>query len=211
MSILPSGKNSFFNLSDPTFNQNEQDLLAGLADESIGMYGTEFNYLPMTLDKEDSLFHESVLQSFNTAHKVTFYVESFDGFEGDDALEAFGFTMTDTLVIKCATTRFQSITGMNRPNEGDLIQFAQNGAIFEIKFAEEESNFYALGSLPFFEVKCERWQYSGETLNTGIAAIDAIEPAVTADDKFSDNASYETATSALISFDEQNPFGSIQG
>ena len=206
MSIRASGKNTFFNLSDPAYNQNEQDLLTKLADESIGIYGTEFYYLPMTMDKEDPLFHESVLQSFNTAYKIAFYVESFSGYTKDNTLEAFGLSVPDDLVLQCATQRFQTITNMLRPNEGDLIQFAQNGAIFEIKFTEEESNFYSLGSLPYFEIRCEKWNYSGETLNTGIASIDDVATTVAANDKFSDNATFESSTAGLLDFSEQNPF-----
>jgi hypothetical protein len=32
-----------------------------------------------------------------------------------------------------------------------------------------------LGSLPFFDIKCEMFEYSGELFNTGIRDIDRIE------------------------------------
>lgn len=64
---------------------------------------------------------------------------------------------------------------MIRPREGDLIFFPIPNAIFEVKFVEHESTFYQTGSLQFFELKCERFNYSNENIDTGIEEIDTIE------------------------------------
>jgi hypothetical protein len=64
-----------------------------------------------------------------------------------------------------------------RPNEGDLIWFPTTKHLFEIKFVEAERPFYQLGKGYVWECQCELFEYSDEQLDTGVAAIDAIETA----------------------------------
>jgi hypothetical protein len=48
-------------------------------------------------------------------------------------------------------------------------------SLFEIKFVEHEANFYQTGSLHYYELRCERFNYSSEKLDTGISEIDSID------------------------------------
>lgn len=69
----------------------------------------------------------------------------------------------------------------NRPNEGDLVYFPMVDKTFEIKSVEHESLFYQTGRLQTYDLRCELFEYSSESIDTGIAEIDEIE------DKFSLN------------------------
>jgi hypothetical protein len=62
-----------------------------------------------------------------------------------------------------------------RPREGDLIWIPLLGYMYEIKFTENIENFYQLGDIYTFEMRCDRFEYSSEKLDTGVAEIDAIE------------------------------------
>jgi hypothetical protein len=62
-----------------------------------------------------------------------------------------------------------------RPHEGDLIYLKLNNTILKILHVEHESNFYPLGTLPIYELRCEKFDYSSETIDTDIEEVDAIE------------------------------------
>jgi hypothetical protein len=62
-----------------------------------------------------------------------------------------------------------------RPREGDLIWIPMLNAMYEIKFTENIENFYQLGKLYTFEMRCDKFEYSSQRINTDVADIDAIE------------------------------------
>ena len=47
--------------------------------------------------------------------------------------------------------------------------------LFVIKFVNKTPIFYQMGSIQMYDVIAEMFEYSGEKLSTGIAAIDKIE------------------------------------
>ena len=49
------------------------------------------------------------------------------------------------------------------------------GYMYEIKFTENIENFFQLGDLYTFEMRCDRYEYSSERIDTDVPAIDAIE------------------------------------
>jgi hypothetical protein len=49
------------------------------------------------------------------------------------------------------------------------------GYMYEIKFTENIENFYQLGDVYTFEMRCDRYEYSSERIDTDVPAIDAIE------------------------------------
>jgi len=59
-----------------------------------------------------------------------------------------------------------------RPREGDLIYFPLGERLFEVKFVEHEVNFYQLGKLYMYELKCELFEYEDEVIDTSIEEID---------------------------------------
>jgi hypothetical protein len=64
-----------------------------------------------------------------------------------------------------------------RPREGDLVYVPflnGRGELFEIKFVNQNKDFFTLGrKIPFFyELELEKFKYSQEVIDTGIADID---------------------------------------
>ena len=173
---MPPTTNFFFN----NFNSaSEQRLFADLSTEMIKMYGVETYYMPRTHVALDQLFDADTLSRFDHAIPFEMYIKNFSGYEGEgDMLSKFGITMADQITFCISRTRFAEDIGgqynLIRPNEGDLIYLGMTSALFEIKFVEHESVFYQTGSLQFYELKCERFNYNSETIDTGIFDIDAI-------------------------------------
>lgn len=198
-------------------NLNEQTLIQGLVAEAIQFEGVDVVYLPRTLQKEDTLFHEDPISSFTNSFTIEAYVENVDGFEGDgDMIGAMGFSIKDQVTLQFAQSRFKTVTSMFRPLEGDLIYSKLSNTLFEIKFVEHEQQFYIAGTLPSFSVKCELFDFSGETFSTGIAEVDSVDDTIvdSAGDTvnvggqpFSDNTNIQNAGNNILDFTETNPFG----
>jgi len=198
-------------------NTAEQNLLHDLVAESIQFNGIEFTYIPRVQDNADTLFHESTRSTFSTSFVLEGYLENVDAFEGDgDILSGLGLSIHDQATIQFAARRFNAVTGKVLPLEGDLIYYPMAKSVFEIKFVQNESQFYPLGTLPSFKLTCEKFEYSGETFSTGIAVLDALNDTVVdaAGDTVSvpassnaTNIDIQTEANAIFDFNETNPFG----
>jgi len=200
---------SHFNLHGAvTGNENEQSLIQGLVTEAIQQYGMDVVYLPRTMQKEDTLFHEDVLSSFSTTYTIEMYVENAEGFEGEgDMLMNFGLRINDQIELSVSRERFVAETGMTKPMEGDLIHFPLSGSLFEVKFVEHENQFYPAGTLPRFVLRCELFDYAGEQFSTGITDIDDIETSLDAVDPYANNTDIQNEATQVVDWSEQNPFG----
>ena len=162
-------------------NTPEQRLIESLTIESIKTYGIDVYYLPRTLNDEDTLMGEDNTASYNSAHTIEMYIKTVDGFEGQgDFISKFGLQINDQITFTVARRRFREL-GMtsdgraNIPHEGDLIYFPTTSALFQILFVEDEAVFYQTGALQTYDMLCEMFTYSDQSLNTGIEVIDAIE------------------------------------
>ena len=164
-------------------NTPENRLIENLMIESIQTYGIDVYYLPRTLNNEDTLLGEDASSSFNSAHTIEMYIKSVDGFEGDgDFISKFGLQIKDQITFTVARRRWAelNVQGEGRakiPHEGDLIYFPTTEALFQILFVEDEAVFYQTGALQTYDMLCEMFTYSDQSLNTGIDTIDAIERA----------------------------------
>tara|TARA_R110002020_G_scaffold158342_3_gene341518 strand:+ start:1864 stop:2724 length:861 start_codon:yes stop_codon:yes gene_type:complete len=93
-----------------------------------------------------------------------------------------GNSHTESIVLETGTTGVNNYTiTTERPMEGDLIFFPLVNKMFEIKFVEHEQIFYQTGRLQTFDLRCELFKYSSETINTGNTQIDTIETSQTLD------------------------------
>lgn len=167
-------------------NQYEQALLDDLTVEIIKINGIDVYYLPRTLFNQDQIFEESVLSSFNRGHLIEMYVKSVDGFNGEkDILSKYGVEIREQITFVVSRRRYEEEIGPTtskiRPLEGDLIYLPINKGLYEIKFVEHDQPFYQLGNRYVYELKCEKFEYSSEKLDTGIEAIDSIETKFTLD------------------------------
>lgn len=157
----------------------EQNLLQELVAESIRINGIDVYYIPRTTVARDSIFNEDALKEYNAAYFVDVYVKSVDGFEGEGQfLQKFNLEIRDTITFSISLRTFQdeigSIQPLDRPREGDLIYFPQAQRMFQISYVEKFPLLLPLGTLPFYDLKCEMFEYSGEIFNTGITQIDEL-------------------------------------
>ena len=144
------------------------------------MFGQDVYYLPREIVNKDKIFLDDVPSRFSDAYKVEMYIENTEGFEGEgDFISRFGLEIRDRLTLSVARRSFaesvQADQSIDRPREGDLIYLPLNKKAYTIKFVEHEPVFYQMGSLQFYDIVCELFEYSGERLNTGFSEIDVIE------------------------------------
>lgn len=163
--------------------KSEQNLYEDIIIESLKIYGQDVYYLPRTIVNEDKILGEDVPSKFSAAYQIEMYVENIEGFDGEgDIFAKFGVEIRDTATFVVSRRRWEStvaridnILEANRPSEGDIIYLPLSNSMFQIMAVEHESPFYQLSNLPTYKLRCELFEYSGEDLDTGVAAIDDIE------------------------------------
>jgi hypothetical protein len=53
--------------------------------------------------------------------------------------------------------------------------------MFEINFVDHDEPFYQLDNNPVYKIRCKQFEYSSESIDTGITTIDAIEGELSVD------------------------------
>lgn len=191
---------------------SEQRLLDELVQETIKFNGIDIIYCPREYVAFDSLYGEDVLSAFNNSFEIEAYVVDVDAFTGEgDLVAKFGLEIRDQVELEISQSRFQAITGLEKPAEGDLIHFPLSNGLFEILFTEDESPFYPLGTLHVFKLTLQLFEYSQEDLNTGIPDIDVVEIEYEnkddpSNDPFSGNEIVQDEAFSVIDFSETDPF-----
>lgn len=155
--------------------------------ESIRNHGIDVWYLPRTsrANTEDKLFGDDPVKTYDRAIKIDMYMETFNDFGGQQELfSKFGLQIDKTAKLAVARRTFERLVGTsvrNYPHEGDLVYLPIQQKLMEIRFADEEKNFFQLGkAAPFMYVlNMETFKYNGELLQTGIEEIDSIARNVT--------------------------------
>jgi hypothetical protein len=155
----------------------EQELLTNLVMESIKIYGNDTYYLPFSDPQMDTIYGEDVNREYNNNAMLEMYIKNVDGFGGDGQfLSKFNLEVRDTITFSLSIRAFQNEVGqvfnIERPREGDLIWFVPSQRMFKITYVEKYPVFLQLGTVAFYDVKCEMYEYSGERFNTGIDQID---------------------------------------
>ena len=72
-------------------------------------------------------------------------------------------------------------TDADRPQEGDLVYHPVIARMFEINFVDHDEPFYQLDNNPVYKIRCKQFEYSSESIDTGITTIDAIEGGLSLD------------------------------
>lgn len=170
--------NLFFNNQD---SFPEKNMYNNLAIEFIKIHGIDVIYMPRSTPNIDRLFLEDPTSEFTEAIHIEMYIKTFEGWGGDqDTMSKFGVKMADTIVLAVMKERFlEELVNLNRPREGDLIYIPMVSGMFEIKFVEHEAIFYQLGNLNSYELSCERFDYSSESITTGFTDLDSVEDTYT--------------------------------
>jgi len=179
--------NPFFLQGSP----GEQRLVQDLINEQLKIYGIDVIYIPRKFVRKETIIREVTSSKFDDNFAIEAYVNTYDGYSGQgDILSKFGMNLKDELSLIISKERFEDFispfieTGsvneievFTRPREGDIIYFPLGRRIFEVKFVEHEVNFYQLGNLYVYELKCELFEYEDEmggwnNINTTIEEID---------------------------------------
>jgi len=157
---------------------NEQNLIDSIVIESIRIYGHDVLYIRRSADNMDSVFNEDDQTSYKEAFDIEMYIKNVDGFEGEgDFVGRFGLEIRDQITFSVAQTSWKSlqISGITRPQEGDLIWFPLTKKLFQIMYVEHEAVYYQTGALQTYDLSCELFEYSGEDIDTGRDDVDAVE------------------------------------
>lgn len=193
---------------------SEQNLMSNLVKECIQIHGIDCWYLPRTMANEDYLFGEDPVSSFDNSFEIEMYLETFEQYHGQgDMLSKFGLFIKDEATLTVHAQRFRDITSMVIPIEGDLVYIPMTRALLEIRFVEDEEQFFALGKTNQFKLKCELFSYSREDMDTGVEAVDAVQTALddsdgkTGDDIYGSKDNLETEGDAAIDATQQHIFG----
>ena len=166
--------------------RTEQFLLEDLIIESIKNHGIDVYYIPRdSQSSTDELFGDDPVKSFTQAYKIEMYLETFRDYEGNkEFFSKFGLEVQETARLCIARRTFERYITKNlpvthnTPKEGDLIYLPVQYKLMEIKFVEEEKNFFQLGRdsiNPYmYGLTVEAFKYNGEFINTGVSVIDRI-------------------------------------
>ncbi|QPX48167.1 virion structural protein [Synechococcus phage S-SRM01] len=175
--------NPFFLQGSP----GEQRLVQDLINEQLKIYGVDVIYIPRKFVRKQTIIREIQSSKFDDNYAIEAYINNYDGYSGQgDILSKFGVNLKDELSLVISKERFEDFISpfleasdndeiilASRPREGDLVYFPLGQRIFEVKFVEHEVNFYQLGKLYMYELKCELFEYEDEVIDTTIDEIDS--------------------------------------
>jgi len=181
--------NHYFQSGLSIGRNTEQNIYEDLIIECLKIYGFDIYYIPRKKVNEDPILGEDPLNSFEHAYPLEMYLENVQGFEGEgELLSKFGVEIRETANFVVSRKRWLetvSRTGNtileSRPAEGDLLYFPLTKSFFEIRKVESRTPFYQIGKLYTFILQCELYQFSSETVDTGIEEIDGIVDGITQD------------------------------
>ena len=91
--------------------------------------------------------------------------------EGDELL----FQNEELSAIDNRAIADYDYSGIYRPREGDLIWLPMVQSMYEIKFCEDNEYFFQLGKVYTYELRCDRFEYQSEKIDTDVTEIDTIE------------------------------------
>jgi len=179
------------------------------------MHGINVYYIPRTLISEDYLFGEDPNSIFEEGFLIEMYLETFDQFDGEgDLLSRFGLHIKDQATLTVNARRFTAETEMRMPLEGDLIWMPLAKVLLEVRFVEDEEQFYALGKRYQYKLQCQLFEFSREDFNTGIEDVDIISDSLddsvgkSGADIYGDADELETEGDAAVDPSEDHLFGS---
>lgn len=226
-------RNAFFNQYTTS---TEQDLHEDLIIESIQIYGFDIDYMPRISLGTDSVYTEYTSSAFIDAIPVEMYVKNVLGFEGEgDFVSRFGLELRDQVTFTIAKKRFNNeiangafvstyssanveisnnvytdeAISISRPREGDLLYFGLSNTFFEIKYVEHEQIFYPLGKLQTYDLRCEKYEYSGEVFATGNNTLDGYMSNLSMGVVAGNTDSGANNIPGAINFDVQREFDQI--
>ena len=195
--------------------RSEQNLYEDLIIEQLKIYGHDVHYMP-----RENLFEDGILgnttDKFTDEYMIEMYVEEVNGFAGQgDLVGKFGLDMRDEVTYVVARRTFELLVDqpsntltINRPREGDIIYSPLFKRFWQIDFVEDEDPMYQISDLPIFKLKCSTWDYSSESVETGLAEIDNKLDQVTMD-VLENQITLESGTTSSGSLLSENIVGDV--
>lgn len=170
----------------PNKNNNEQNLVEDLLVEAIQFYGCDCTYIvreSIVGSDIDYIYGENPASQFSKSYILEMYMNNtMDNLSGGTFAGRFNLQINESVSLLIARRTFQKWVPANvatRPREGDLIYVPFSTNLYEIKNVNHEKNYYTLGrsgNLPYmYEVTCELFRHSQESISTGNPVIDSIE------------------------------------
>jgi len=197
--------NHYFQGGNGIGSEAEKRLYENLIIEGLKIYGQDVYYLPRTLVNRDLILGEDVASKFNAAYLAEMYMETTEGFAGQqEIINKFGLEIREDTTFMVSKRRWLDLVDdpatlivSGRPNEGDIIYMPLMNSFFEIQFVEDQEPFFQLGQLPVYKLRCTRFEYSSERLDTGVADIDKAEDKYSLD-QLAHQMSLENEDGALL-------------
>lgn len=154
---------------------NVQTLADVLVAESIQMRGIELYFLPRQFNNPDLIFGEDPTSSFNKAWMFAAYLNSFDGYSGDNTFfSKFGMSVNDEVTLTINPNLFKHQTNGTEPISGDLIYFPMDNSLFEITWVEPYDPFYQVGQNAMRKITAQKYIYSGEEMRPELQRNEGI-------------------------------------
>jgi hypothetical protein len=149
--------NHYFQQGKGIGSSEEQRLYEDIIIEGLKIYGQDIYYLPRTLVNRDIILGEDMLSRFRSAHMVEMYMETTEGFAGEqEIINKFGLEIREDTTFMVAKRRFNEVVDANttlikegRPNEGDILYMPLMNSFFEIKFVQDQEPFFQLSNYQF--------------------------------------------------------------
>lgn len=155
--------------------QNTQTLADVIVAESIQMRGIEMYYIPRQFVKPDIIFGEDPQSKFDKAWKFAAYLDSFDGYSGDNTyFSKFGMTVNDEVTLTINPNLFKHQTNGKEPIAGDLVYFPMDNSLFEINWVQPYEPFYQMGQNAMRKITATKFVYSGEELKPELQRNEGI-------------------------------------
>ena len=193
----------------------EKNLYEDLIIEQLKIYGHDVHYMP-----RENLYTDGILgnttDKFTDEYMIEMYVEEVNGFAGQgDLIGKFGLDMRDELTFVVARRTFELLVDQpsntltfNRPKEGDVIYMPLFKKFWQVDFVEDEDPMYQISDLPIFKLKCSTWDYSSESVETGLTEIDEKLDNVTLD-LLENQITLESGTTSSGSLLSENIAGDV--
>lgn len=195
-----------------------QELMRSVTAEFITNHALPGFLVPF-LNREDAgndTFGDVQLRRYGTAVPLDFYLTSSDSFGGENELfSRFGLEIRDQVSLSVSRSEWDAafangVLQTARPVEGDIVAFAiganldANGSshtqysLFELRNTNQDELFYQFGTLTYYELTCDRYEFNNDLFKTGIPQIDALSE--------NNTLVSEEDSSGTVDFDNNNPF-----
>jgi len=194
----------------------EKNLYEDLIIEQLKVFGNDVYYMPRENISQDDILGNTT-DKFTDAYSIEMYVEDVNGFAGQgDLIGKFGLEIRDELTFVVSRRQFEILVdndsntlSINRPREGDIIWMPLFKKFWQVDYVEDEDPMYQINDLPIFKLKCSMWEYSSESVETGVEDIDDRLDTVTLD-VLENQISLESGTTSSGSLLSENITGDVQ-